>query len=164
MQRENTRIELRSEKVRNIIGQVPPVLLRHGIMIIGASLLILIAISAFIPYQPSIDIEMTVMQAENGFLHYSSQLPQSAVKHQSQFTKVLVDMSLDLPIPAQFQIESISETVHLSGQHARYTVALRPTDKISENILLKEPITVPAKILLQKQSVMKWILGRVARN
>lgn len=53
-------IELRSEKVRNIIGQIPPVLLRYGAAIIGAALLIMVSISAFIPYQESIPIEVTI--------------------------------------------------------------------------------------------------------
>ena len=39
---QNRQIEIRSEKVRNIIGQVPPVLLRYGIYTITLSLLILI--------------------------------------------------------------------------------------------------------------------------
>lgn len=48
-------MELRSEKVRNIIGQVPPALLRYGISIIGLAICTLIGISAFIPYQPTIE-------------------------------------------------------------------------------------------------------------
>lgn len=53
MERDKRQMELRSEKVRNIIGQVPPALLRYGIAIIGLSLLVLLGVSAFIPYQPT---------------------------------------------------------------------------------------------------------------
>ena len=35
---ERKPIELRSEKVRSIIGQIPPVLLRYGTVIIGVTL------------------------------------------------------------------------------------------------------------------------------
>lgn len=43
--------ELRSEKVRSIVGQVPPILLRYGITIIGIILLILLGISYYLPYK-----------------------------------------------------------------------------------------------------------------
>lgn len=53
-------IELRSEKVRNIIGQVPPVLLRYGIVIIGFVIVALIGVSAFLPYKEKIHVELTI--------------------------------------------------------------------------------------------------------
>lgn len=57
-QEENRRsIELRSEKVRNIVGQIPPVLLRYGIVIVGLVLFILIGISTFLPYKETIAID-----------------------------------------------------------------------------------------------------------
>jgi hypothetical protein len=45
------RIELRSEKVRNVIGQVPPSLIRYSIGIIGLILFFLIGITYHYPYQ-----------------------------------------------------------------------------------------------------------------
>lgn len=53
-------IELSSEKVRNIIGQIPPALLRYGAAIISAVLVVFVSISAYIPYQEIIPIEITV--------------------------------------------------------------------------------------------------------
>lgn len=46
----NKGIELRSEKVRNIIGKIPPRLLRTGIAIISLIILITLVIAYFIPY------------------------------------------------------------------------------------------------------------------
>ena len=45
---ERKPIELRSEKVRNIIGQIPPVLLRYGTVIIGVTLAALCMLSMYI--------------------------------------------------------------------------------------------------------------------
>ncbi len=53
-------IELRSEKVRNIVGQIPSLLIRQGILIIGLVLLILLSISAFLPYTKTLPINITV--------------------------------------------------------------------------------------------------------
>lgn len=52
MEKENshTNIELRSEKVRNIIGEIPPALVRWGIAIIVVIFVILLAIVLCIKY------------------------------------------------------------------------------------------------------------------
>ena len=44
-------LELRSEKVRSIVGQIPSSLVRYGITAIGAVLLCLLAIAYFLPYK-----------------------------------------------------------------------------------------------------------------
>ncbi|WP_418893129.1 hypothetical protein [Limibacterium fermenti] len=154
-------IELRSEKVRNIIGQVPPVLLRYGIAIIGLSLLVLVGVSAFIPYQPSISVEITVTQTDDSILHYSARIPRSAIKNRAKFTEVSLNPWSEMPLPSRFRIEEISNNVKLSGQEAWQSATLIPIDNISENILLDKPLTVQGKILLEKQSVMMWVVKKV---
>lgn len=53
-------IELRSEKVRNIIGRIPSVLVRYGTLIIGIALLIFVAIALFIPYRETVPVTITL--------------------------------------------------------------------------------------------------------
>lgn len=43
--------ELRSEKVRSIVGQIPSSLVRYGITAIGAVLLCLLVVTYFLPYK-----------------------------------------------------------------------------------------------------------------
>lgn len=43
--------ELRSEKVRSIVGQIPPALVRYGTIILFAVLLVLFGIAYFMPYK-----------------------------------------------------------------------------------------------------------------
>lgn len=43
--------ELRSEKVRSIVGQIPSSLVRYGITAIGLVLLCLLAVACFLPYK-----------------------------------------------------------------------------------------------------------------
>lgn len=43
--------ELRSEKVRSIVGQVPPALVRYGIAAIGVVLICLFTVTYFLPYK-----------------------------------------------------------------------------------------------------------------
>jgi len=42
--------ELRSEKVRSIVGQIPSSLIRYGITAIGAVLVCLFVVAYFLPY------------------------------------------------------------------------------------------------------------------
>lgn len=50
MDRGNQSIELRSEKMRSIIGQVPPALLRYGYLIILGVIIALIGGASILPY------------------------------------------------------------------------------------------------------------------
>lgn len=43
-------IELRSEKVRNLLGEIPPAWVRYGTVIIVAIFLMLLLIVCFMPY------------------------------------------------------------------------------------------------------------------
>ena len=46
-------IELRSEKVRNLLGEIPPALVRWGSVIIVAIFLALLLVVCFVPYPHS---------------------------------------------------------------------------------------------------------------
>ncbi|WP_212116910.1 hypothetical protein [Bacteroides pyogenes] len=124
-------------------------------------MLMLVGISTFIPYQPGINIEIKVAQTADGILHYSSQIPESAMKKRLQFTEVQLNPSADLPLPTRFQIESISDVVQFTGNDAWQRAVLNPVERPEKNVLLQNPINVPGKILLEKQSVMMWVVGKV---
>lgn len=50
-QKQDRSFELRSEKVRSIVGQIPSSLIRYGISAIGVVLLCLFAVAYFLPYK-----------------------------------------------------------------------------------------------------------------
>jgi hypothetical protein len=47
---KETNIELRSEKVRNLLGEIPPTLVRWGTLIIVIIFLSLLLVICFVPY------------------------------------------------------------------------------------------------------------------
>ena len=49
--KEERSFELRSEKVRSIVGQIPSVLVRYGITAIGVVFICLFAVAYFLPYK-----------------------------------------------------------------------------------------------------------------
>ena len=52
------KIELRSEKIRHIIGEIPSRIVRYGITIITIVLLVLLVGAYFIPYPETIAQEL----------------------------------------------------------------------------------------------------------
>ena len=48
--KDSFELKLRSEKVRNLLGEIPPALVRWGSLIIVAIFLILLLIVCFVPY------------------------------------------------------------------------------------------------------------------
>ncbi len=60
------KIELRSEKVRHIIGEIPSKIVRYGIMIITVVILGLLAGAYFIPYPETISAKGQMTNARQG--------------------------------------------------------------------------------------------------
>ena len=76
---ENKDIELRSEQVRRIIGQVPPMLVRSGIGIIGLIVALLLAVAAFVPYPETADTDITLTGIRNGQAIATAELPYACI-------------------------------------------------------------------------------------
>jgi hypothetical protein len=80
-------IELRSEKVRNIVGQIPPVLLRRGITIISLILLSLFIGAYFVPYPETVTINIQLQHIPDkaqirGISYCSPQIKQELQEEQ----------------------------------------------------------------------------------
>ena len=55
---------LRSEKVRHIVGQMPPVLLRYGTATIALTLSVMLAIAYYLPMKRTFQGEAAVLRME----------------------------------------------------------------------------------------------------
>lgn len=60
-------IELRSEKTRKLIGQIPPRLVRCGTLIIAVIVSALLAATYFVPYPQRIDAKVVVLNNDSVF-------------------------------------------------------------------------------------------------
>ena len=60
------RIELRSEKVRHIIGEIPSGIVRHGIMVITVVILGLLVGAYFIPYPETVSATVQISNSHQG--------------------------------------------------------------------------------------------------
>ena len=64
----DSKIELRSEKVRHIIGKIPSGIVRYGITIITIVILGLLAGAYFIPYPETISAKVQMTNTRQGTL------------------------------------------------------------------------------------------------
>lgn len=94
MEEEKTsQIELRSEKVRNIIGRIPSVFVRYGTLMIVLALFILIVVAAFVPYRETIPVKITVAKSNAG-LTGKSAVSKSDVTKISLGNKIVINDQL----------------------------------------------------------------------
>lgn len=162
MMEENKPIELRSEKVRNIIGRMPPVLVRYGTAIISLALCMLVAAAAFIPYQPKISIEITVMQDEGGKVHYIARIPQRAMSRRDDIAFIAGSPPMEGPMPVRFIFHDVPDTLHVSRSGGWYEAEIYPVDHDGQAIKIPAPFIFPAKIELGYTTFWKWVTEKQA--
>lgn len=85
-------IELRSENVRNIIGRIPPMLIRGGTGLITLIITLLLAAAAFIPYPETLEGEVIMEESDNKYIYAKGLLPYAFV------TQVKKDMSVEIEL------------------------------------------------------------------
>lgn len=84
-------IEIRSENVRKIIGQIPPKIIRSGITVIGLIILLLLTAVAFIPYPETLKAEVTVENYNNIYINVKGTLPYSSVNQVKEGMNVEIE-------------------------------------------------------------------------
>lgn len=75
MEQDYEQIELRNVKVRNIIGRIPPLLIRSGVTFITILLIGLFAAAYFIPYPENIKVPVEATTSRNGTLEVKAYIP-----------------------------------------------------------------------------------------
>lgn len=151
-------IQLRSEKVRNIIGQVPPILLRYGITIIIVTLIILVGLSALIPYYPTFKVSVLISQNSDRSFEYTSEIPQELIKYSGYFEQIsLTDNINSEKFPKYYDIKDIDKKLFINKNNSYYFVYLFPLNKQPDNTILINPIAIPAKLELEKTTLYNWI-------
>ncbi|WP_373801478.1 hypothetical protein [Bacteroides heparinolyticus] len=145
-------VELRSEKVRNIIGRIPSALVRYGTIIIGLSLLMLLIVSAFIPYRETVPVKISV--ESDGGVYGKAVLSKERLVKVKAGNRVSIDDPLigymeatvigilPEPLPGDGAMREI--TVAFSGQPA--SKPIRTGDVLDGRIVLSD-ISVLRKFL-----------------
>lgn len=145
---EEKNIGLRSEKVRNIVGRIPPAVDRYGIMVIGLVLIAIVLVSMLIPYKETADfgVRFDPSQSRTEGVSYIEK-QQAMLLHEGMPVSIMVKGEM---------VEGMVASVADKRINGKYEVRI----KLSE----KDEITVTeyfnAEVVVMEKSWFKAIMGR----
>jgi hypothetical protein len=166
-------IELRSEKVRNIVGQVPPFLLRKGILIISFAIFLLLGIAWFLPYPETIPVDVNlysepqtrmICAPEDGVFQYDHHseigylrtFRDSIIKIQSPYSgSVILNCKNNSPVNKgdilytviPDSIHDLSAIGYVTGNEAGKVPRNQKVEMEISGSFFQEPITVNGSVL-----------------
>lgn len=155
------KIELRSEKVRNLIGTVPPTLVRFGSICLIALLTILVAVAYFVKIPNVMDCNIVIEEKDDSTKFIVTSCSKIVHKIISKGTPVYVYKNNDLLFTGFLSCDL--ENVYLSRNNFEVNLQI----EVPENILinnqirldLKNGATLSAKIKLDNQSILKNVFN-----
>ena len=155
----DSKIELRSEKVRHIIGEIPSGIVRYGITIITIVLLVLLVGAYFIPYPETISarIEMTNRQQGTVDIPYKYV---NTVKKGKNVSIELEGYNTEMYGAANGMITATMHTPRQTAAGNVFTAQVKVTDCKYKII---SGMTGTASILVSNESVLQRI-GRQITN
>ena len=153
------KIELRSEKIRHIIGEIPSRIVRYGITIITIVLLVLLVGAYFIPYPETISarIEMTNRQQGTVDIPYKYV---NTVKKGKNVSIELEGYDTEMYGAANGMITATMHTPRQTAAGNVFTAQVKVTDCKYKII---SGMTGTASILVSNESVLQRI-GRQITN
>lgn len=117
MEKQEKSYELRSEKVRSIVGQIPPALVRYGTIILFAVLLIIFGIAYFMPYK----------QVYSGTIAFYD-ISEPATTAYISFANNKALTNIDKPIPLTIHLDTQELTLQLTSvENRRDTLNRHPS-------------------------------------
>ena len=155
----DSKIELRSEKVRHIIGEIPSGIVRYGITIITIVILVLLVGAYFIPYPETISarIEMTNRQQGTVDIPYKYV---NTVKKGKNVSIELQGYNTEMYGAANGMITATMHTPRQTAAGNVFTAQVKVTDCKYKII---SGMTGTASILVSNESVLQRI-GRQITN
>ena len=153
------KIELRSEKIRHIIGEIPSRIVRYGITIITIVLLVLLVGAYFIPYPETISAKIEMTNRQQGTVDIPYKYVNWVVKGKN------VSIELEGYDTEMYGAANgtITATMHTPRQTAAgnvFTAQVKVTDCKYKII---SGMTGTASILVSNESVLQRI-GRQITN
>ena len=153
----DNKIELRSEKIRHIIGEIPSRIVRYGITIITIVLLVLLVGAYFIPYPETISarIEMTNRQQGTVDIPYKYV---NTVKKGKNVSIELEGYDTEMYGAANGTITATMHTPRQTAEGNVFTAQVRITD-CKYNLI--SGMTGTASILVSNESILQRIVRQI---
>lgn len=161
---EKNNIELRSEKVRNLIGQIPPVIIRTGISVIFIIILVLLIGSWFFKFEYTIKTTATINQ-NNDSLIIELKIPANEISKIKIGQKVILDFN---NIPNLYnekmitKIQTLPDILEITEDGGFYNAEIILSNKIKTEtgklLFIKKGTKANAEIVTDKISLFDRIM------
>jgi len=154
------KIELRSEKVRYIIGEIPSKIVRYGITIITIVILGLLAGAYFTPYPETISAKVQMINARQGTID----IPYKYVNTLARGMTVNIEIEgydAETYGAANGMITATSHTPRQTAEGSVFTAQVMITDCRYKII---KGMTGTASILVSNESVLRRIVKQITNS
>lgn len=154
----DNKIELRSEKVKHIIGEIPSRIVRYGITIITIVILGLLIGAYFIPYPETISAKVLMTNAHQGTVEFPYKYVNTIAKGMA------ANIEFDGYDVETYGVASgvISATTHTPLQTAEGSVFTTQVMITDCRYKIIKGMTGTASILVSNESVLQRIVQRIA--
>lgn len=153
----DSKIELRSEKVRHIIGEIPSGIVRYGITIITIVILVLLVGAYFIPYPEIISAKIEMTDRQQGTVDIPYKYV-NTVKKGKNVSIELEGYDTEMYGAANGTITATMPTPRQTAAGNVFTAQVKVTDCKYKII---GGMTGTASILVSNESVLQRILQRI---
>lgn len=166
MEKNYEQIELRSEKVRNIIGRIPPLLIRSGITLIALLITALAAATCFIPYPENVKGKVDVTINDNSEIEIITFIPYTEIARIKE----------DMPVSIEMEGYNARTYGHLNGkvktihkevskkEGKNYFRADLKLDNAVDYHIMKKGMEGTATILVSDRSLAQYLLPTYLRK
>ena len=153
----DNKIELRSEKVRHIIGEIPSRIVRYGITVITFVILGLLVGAYFIPYPETISAKIEMTDRQQGTVDIPYKYVNWVVKGKNVSIE-LEGYDTEMYGAANGTITATMHTPRQTAAGSMFTAQVKVTDCKYKII---GGMTGTASILVSNESVLQRILQRI---
>ena len=156
----DNKIELRSEKVKHIIGEIPSGIVRYGITIITIVILGLLVGAYFIPYPETVSAKVQMTNARQGTID----IPYKYVNTITRGMTVNIEVEgydAETYGAANGIITSTSHTPRQTAAGSVFTAQIRITDCRYKTI---KGMTGTTSILVSNESVLQRIVKQITNS
>ncbi len=146
-------IELRSEKVRSIIGKIPPTLLRVGITIITIVIIVILTLMYYIPYPQTTNLDVVTAKNNQEYIAKGSILIKDAKSIKiGQKADVLL-----FSLKGDYSLKGVVNNITESNGNAYVEILITASN--NKDRLSALPLG-RATILISNTSILKRILQK----
>lgn len=156
------KIELRSEKVRNVMGQTPPVLVRTGTMIVTVLFAIICYATYKIPYPFTIEADGIVISSDS--IHNNLMIELFIPYQYNDYYQVKRQVSTTYEgrenVVLECDIDSISDNVVIQNGENFFRAYIRISKNETKKYRLNENMKVHATTIINKKTILQQIIRK----